>query len=274
LRQLLDILTIFKEYLVLALCILISVALLTLNDTPQIRSIRSVAVIAIGFVEDLFGFIPNYFSLKSENSVLRERNVTLADEVSLLRESKLENIRLRQMIGLKQRTPFTYIAANVIGKNNQPMRETITLNVGESDGVKYNMPIVTDAGLVGRIGATSSRYSIGQLMLHRDFRVSTRVQRARADGILFWTGERFELKNVPRTQDVKKGDVVLTSSFSTLYPEGLKIGIVSSIHIEQGALFHTIAVEPAVDFSSLEEVFVITHVPDSARVALEQKFAK
>ena len=273
-RQLLDIVLLFKEYLVLTVCILVSTALLAANDTPQIRAIRSIAVVSVGFVQEVFGFIPNYFSLRTENSILRERNVTLADEVSLLRESKLENFRLREMLALKQRSSFTYVAANVIGKNTQPMRATVTLDVGEADGVKYNMPIVTDAGLVGRVTATSSHYVIGQLLLHRDFRASARVQRVRADGILYWNGERCELKNVPRTHDVKQGDAVITSSFSTIYPEGIKIGVVASVHVEPGALFHTIIVEPSVDFSTLEEVFVITQLPDSARVTLEQHTLK
>jgi rod shape-determining protein MreC len=111
-------------------------------------------------------------------------------------------------------------------------------------------------------------------MIHKDFRVSARVQRARADGIVYWDGEIIQMKNVPRTQDVKKGDVVVTSSYSTIYPEGIKIGLVTYVHVEPGALFHTIHIEPSVNFSSLEEVFVVTQVPDSARVALEQQFAK
>lgn len=273
-RQLLDILGFFKEYLVLALCILFSAGLLATNDNAQVRSIRSIAIVVIGAVQDVVGVVPDYFSLREENSILRERNVTLADEVSLLRESRLENIRLRRLLALKERSAFTYIAANVIGKNSQPMRNTITIDVGASDGVKYNMPVVTDAGLVGRVVGISGSYAVAQLLLHKDMRVSARVQRPRADGILYWDGEEFFLKNVPRTQDVQQGDVVLTSSFSTIFPAGIKVGVVSSATIEPAALFQTIKVEPAVDFSKIEEVFVITETPDSARVALEQKFGR
>lgn len=271
-RWLLDIFSTFKEYIVLGLCILISVGFLSMNDNPQIRNIRSVAVVTVGFVQDLIGFIPNYFSLRKENSVLRERNVSLTAEVSLLRESRLENIRLRKMLQLKERAAFTYVAANVIGKNQQPMRTTITLDVGENDGVKYNMPIVTDAGLVGKIVATGSRYSIGQLLRHKDFRASVQVERERVDGIIYWNGgDNLLLKNVPRTANLKQGDVIVTSDFSTIFPSGIKVGVVASVIIEQGALFRTIEVAPAADFARLEEVFVVTHVPDSGRVALEQK---
>lgn len=273
-RQLLDIFAIFKEYFVLALCILASFALLAMNDTAQIRAIRAIAIVAVGAVQDVVGSVPDYFSLREENSILRERNVALADEVSLLRESRLENIRLRRLLALKERSPFTYIAANVIGKNSQPMRNTITLDVGAAHGVRFNMPVVTDAGLVGRVVGISNTYAVAQLLQHKDMRVSARVQRPRADGILYWDGEEFFLKNVPRTQDVQPGDVVLTSSFSTIFPAGIRIGIVSSATIEPAALFQTIKVEPAVDFDKIEEVFVITETPDSARIALEQKFSK
>jgi rod shape-determining protein MreC len=274
LKQLLDILSLFKEYLVLALCLLLSALLLSLNDNPQIRSIRSTVVVAIGFAQDIFGSIPNPFTLQKENQLLRQRNVTLADEVSLLRESKLENIRLRKLLGLRDRSPYRYVPGNVVGKNEQLMRTTITIDVGENDGAGYNMPVVTDAGLVGKIIAASGHYAIAQVMLHKDFRVSARIQRARADGILFWNGEDLQIKNVPRTQDVKPGDLVLTSSLSTVYPEGIKIGVVSSAEIVAGALFYTIKVDPTVNFSALEEVFVISQIPDSARVALEQLVTK
>ncbi len=273
-KQFLDIFSLFKEYLVLALCILLSALLLSLNDNVQMRSIRSVAVVAIGFAQDLFDFIPKYFSLRKENTILREHNVALSDEVSLLRESKLENMRLRKLLALRDRESFAYVAANVVGKNEQPMRTTITLDVGESKGAVYNRPVVTDAGLAGKIIAASAQYSIVQLMLHKDFRVSARLQRTRADGILFWDGEHLLIKNVPRTQDVKKGDVVLTSSMSTVYPEGIRIGVVSSAEIVPGGLFYTIIVDPAVNFSGLEEVFVISGVADTARVAVEAQFVK
>lgn len=268
-----DILLIFKEYLVLAACIIVSSALFSLNDTPQIRDLRSAAVVVVGYVQDAFSFLPNYFSLREENRVLRERNVSLAAEVSLLRESRLENIRLRNLLQLKQRSPFTYLAAEVVGKNQQPMRNTITLDVGKEDGVKYNMPIVTDAGLVGRIIATGGRYSIGQIMLHKDFRASVQVEGERVDGILYWSGKDYLLvKNIPRTAKVEVGDVIITSNVSTIYPAGIKVGVVSKAERVPGELFYTIHVAPAADFSRLEEVFVITQSPDSSRLALEQRF--
>jgi rod shape-determining protein MreC len=238
----------------------------------QVRTIRAVTVASVGMLQDVFGFIPNYFDLRTENRTLRALNVTLADEASRLREASLENIRLRHLLGLKERSPFTFVAANVVGKNLQLLRNTITLDVGAADGIRVQMPIVTDAGLVGRIVAVSGEYSIGQIMLNREFRASALVQRGRVDGIVVWEGgDRVHLRNVAKTLDVAVGDVVITSSFSSVFPSGIRIGIVSAVAQTPGALFQNIEIAPTVDFHRLEEVFVITAVPDSSRIALEQQ---
>ena len=274
-RRLVDIVLLFKEYLLLILYILISISLLALSDTPQIRTIRSLTLATIGAVENAFGFIPNYFELRSENRILREQNLTLSEELIRLREAKLENARLRQLLALKERSPFTYASATVVGKTMSLLQNTITIDVGENDGVKPNMPIVTDAGLVGRVTSTSSHYAIGQVLWNKDFRASAKVERGRVDGILQWEGgEYLSLKNVAKTLDVLIGDVVITSEYSTLYPPGIKIGVVSKTSQAPGALFQTIEVTPSVDLSRIEQVFVIIRTADSSRTALEQKHTR
>lgn len=271
-RRLVDIVLLFKEYFLLIFYVLISMFLLALGDSPQVRMIRSLTVATIGFAEDAVGFIPNYFILRSENKILREQNVTLSEELIRLREAKLENLRLHRLLALKDQSPFTYISANVVGRTMNLLQNTVTIDAGESDGVKPNMPIVTDAGLVGRVTSTSSGYAVGQILWDKDFRASAKVERARVDGIILWEGgEQLSLKNVAKTLDVQVGDMVITSEYSNLFPPGIKIGIVSKTSQIPGALFQTIQVTPSVDLARLEQVFVIAHTPDSARVALERK---
>lgn len=274
-RRLVDIVLLFKEYFLLLLYVLLSILLLALSDTPQIRAIRSLTISTIGGAEDAFGFIPNYFQLRSENRILREQNVTLSEELIRLREAKMENIRLRQLLDLKERSPFTYVSATVVGKTLNLLQNTITIDVGQNDGIRPNMPIVTDEGLVGRVISTSPRYGIGQILWNKDFRASAKVERDRVDGILQWEGgEHLSLKNVAKTLDVQVGDVVITSEYSSIYPRGIKIGVVTKTSQAPGALFQTVEITPSVDFSRLEQVFIIVHTPDSARVALEQKHTK
>jgi len=264
----------FKEYAVLSLLLVLSLILLSLNDNSQIRAIRSYTVGFVGVFQDALSIVPNVFEVKRENEVLRQLNVDLSNEVSLLREARLENVKLRTMLEFKERASSALIAADVVGKNLLLLRNTITLNVGEQESVRVDMPIISEAGLVGKVIATSVHYSVGQLMLNKDFRASAKIQRSRIDGIISWDGGDFlKLKSVSRTQDVREGDVVTTSEYSNVFPRDMKIGIVSKISEKPGSLFRDIDVKPAVDFASLEQVFVVTTMRDSERSALEKKAA-
>jgi rod shape-determining protein MreC len=271
-KRLYDIVLLFKEYVVVSFCLLISILLLALNDSPQIRVLRSYAVVGVGLLQNTVSIIPNYFSLRQEVSALRAANLALADEVSRLREGKLENLRLHRLLELKQRKEHRYIAANVVGKNLQLLRNTITVDAGELEGVRVNMPIVSESGLVGKVVSTSGHFAIGQILLNRDLRVSAKVQRSRVDGIIRWTGgTTLQLQEVARTMDVQVGDLVVTSQYSAYYPEGTRIGIVSHAEPIPGSLFQGVEVSPSVDFTRLEEVFVLVHLPDSTRIALEHR---
>jgi rod shape-determining protein MreC len=270
LQRLYDIFYQFKEYVVLSVLIAASLVLLALNDNPQMRRLRSVATISFGLLQEQVIFIPQYFSLESENQLLRRTNIELADEASRLREAKLENVRLRQLLGLKTQVPFDVVAGQVIGKNLTLLRNTLTIDIGEADGIQPLMPVIGDGGLVGIVVSTSQHYAIVNLLVNIDFRASAKVERSRVDGILAWDGKSLHLDNVAKTLDVKVGDVVLTSSYSSTFPPDIRIGVVNRVKEQPGTLFKSIFITPSVDFVKLEEVFVLTSVPDSERVKLEQ----
>ena len=263
----------FKEYLIFAILIVVSLILLSLNDNRQIRAIRSYTVGFIGVFQNAISIIPNVVELARENTVLRQLNVNLSDEVNRLREARLENLRLRALLGLKEHSTFQLIAADVIGKSLHLLRNTITVNVGEAHGVKNDMPIISESGLVGKVIATSTHYAIGQLMVNKDFRASGKIQRSRVDGIITWNGGKYlQLKNVAKAEDVQVGDVLITSEYSNMFPPDITVGTVANVSETPGTLFKHIDILPSVEFASLEQVFVILTTPDSERVALESKF--
>lgn len=271
-HRLLNILAQFKEYGVVTLLIIISLVLLSNNDNKQIRAIRSYTVGFIGVVQDVLSVIPNVIELKRENAVLRQLAVNLSDEVNRLRDARLENLRLRATLGLKEQSRFKLVAADVIGKSLHLLRNTMTVNVGERDGIEIDMPIISESGLVGKVIATSPKYAVGQLMLNKDFRASAKVQRSRVDGIIVWDGGDYvKLKNVAKTLETKEGDVVVTSEYSSVFPRDIKIGIITQITEKPGSLFKEITIKPSVDFAALEQVFIILAVQDSERIALEKK---
>jgi len=269
-KRLYDIILLFKEYAVLTGLLIASLILMALTDNVQIRHVRGVATVALGIVQEQLAFIPRYFGLRSENDLLRTMNINLADEVNQLREARLENIRLRELLGMKQSLPYKLIAGRVIGKDLTLLRNTITLDVGKLDSVRVSMPVVGDGGLVGVVSSVSDHYAVVRILLNVDVRASAKVQRSRVDGIIAWDGTSLMLTNVSKTLDVQAGDVIITSEYSSTYPPGIRIGVVSEVTEQRGTLFKRVIVTPSVNFVKLEEVFVVTYLPSSERLALEQ----
>ncbi|HVN47218.1 MAG TPA: rod shape-determining protein MreC [Bacteroidota bacterium] len=270
LQRLYDLLYEFKEYTIFAGLLIVCLMLMALNDNAQVKYVRSLATVTFGVFENQFSFIPSYFGLRAENELLRRVNMELADESQRLREAKLENLRLHQLLSMREQFPNRLIAARVVNKNLLLMRNTVTLNIGTADGVAMHMPVVSDEGLVGSIIAVTPHFSIVNILYNSDFRASAKIQRSRVDGILSCEGHMLLLKNVPKTRDVKIGDVVMTSEYSSMFPEGIRIGLVDDVKDETSSLFKTITLSPGVDFVKLEELFVIQYKPDQERMDLEQ----
>ena len=261
-----------KEYLIFSLVIIISLILIFSNDNSQVRFFRAIAVGFIGTIQSGVSAVPNVFEIQKENQFLREKNIELSNKLSELKEAKLENIRLTKLLGLKNSNISGIIIASIVNKSLIQARNTITLNVGESDSIKINMPVITDDGLVGRIVSTSKNYSIAQILLNRNMNISVKVQRSRVDGILNYDGsENVTISNIAKSADVKAGDVIPTSEYSNYFPAGIPVGIVT----EEGNLdnlFKKVIVKPLVNFTSLEEVFVLKRLPENERVMLEEYY--
>lgn len=233
---------------------------------------RGIAVSVIGMVQSTFSIIPNVFELENENKRLRETNIRLSNEVSELKEAKLENIRLNQMLEFKSVYKNKMISGRIVGKTLIQTRNTITLNIGENDSVRIGMPVITERGLVGKIAGTSSHYSIAQILYNKDLKVSAKDQRSRVDGIIGWSGEnKLLMKNVSKSSDVQQGDIIVTSEYSNNFPPGLPIGFVTNVGTIDN-LFKNIEVECLVNFETVEEVFVLGYLTNEERQVLEKKF--
>ena len=263
-----------KEYFIFSLLVLVSFVLILQNDNMQVRFMRAIAVSVIGTVQTGFSIIPNIFDIQKENKRLRETNITLSNEVSGLKEARLENLRLNQLLDFRLKHDYKMTAARIVGKTLIQTRNNITLNVGENDSVKVGMPVITDKGLVGKIVAVSNTYSIAQILLNKDLKISAKDQRSRVDGIIGWEGgDRLLMKNVSKSSDAMTGDVVITSEYSNIFPQGIPIGYMTSVGTVDN-LFKKIEVECFVNFETLEEVFVLRYLSNDERTQLEKKFSE
>lgn len=261
-----------KEYLILTFFVVVSLILIFNNDNTQIRFLRAFAIGFVGTLQSGVSAVPNVFELQNENKYLREKNIELANELASLKEAKLENIRLSKLLSLKDKNVLGIISATIVNKSLVQTRNTITINAGEHDSIKVNMPVVTDDGLVGKVVGVSKNYSIAQILYNKDLRISAKVQRSRVDGIFTYDGVgNLILSNVPKAADVVRGDLIITSEYSNLFPAGIPLGTV----IETGNidnLFKKVVIRPQVNFSILEEVFVVKSQMSKERADLEKIF--
>jgi len=271
LERLYNLILFFKEYAVLTAFLVLSFILMAMNDNAQVKQMRTIATVGLGVLQHQLSFIPRYFRLSEENEILRRMNLQMADEVSRLREAKLQNLRLRESMGLNEVASSPVLAANVVSKNLTMLRNTLTLDIGTAAGVVETMPVVSPEGLVGIVVAASENYAIVNILLNTEFRASAKNQRSRIDGIVSSNGKDVFLKNVAISQDVQVGDPIITSNYSNMFPEGIRIGVVQSVDISPGSMVKRIKLTPGVDFVSLEEVFVVLRTPDPERHSLESR---
>lgn len=261
----------FKNYITLCTLVVMSFSLMSFGSLSQLGGFRAVIVGSIGWMQTIFAWIPNPVALKSENVALRELNLQLSQESARGRQAMVENATLRRMLTLSKRTDYRLLAADVVGKTTTQLRNYATIDKGVSDGVREGMSVISDAGLVGLVIGTSEHYAVVQLLLNRDTRIAAKDQRSRVDGIISWEGETsLTLKNVPTSYDVRVGDVLLTSNYSTKYPQNIVIGRIDQVEAEANSLFRRVVVRPAVDFATLEQVFVVEYAPDQERLDLER----
>ncbi|MBW2277148.1 MAG: rod shape-determining protein MreC [Deltaproteobacteria bacterium] len=204
--------------------------------------------------------------LSDENEQLRFENQRLRAENNLYLETEQEVRRLRRMLTFRETFPGRMMAARVIGRgiSEQFRIVRIRLDLGEEQ-LEKGMPVVTFDGLVGQVNSFVEGYSDVMLSVDRKSNVPVVVQRNGAQGILRGTGEldRYtcEVEYLLRSDEVREGDQLFTSGAGGKFPEGLLAGQIVSIQRENLGLFQKVVVEPAVNFSRLREVFVITEIP-------------
>jgi rod shape-determining protein MreC len=260
-----------RSYIVLAVAVIASSVLLALGDSQKTFVAKAATITVLAPVQKGVSLINQYWGLRSQNQQLRQLNTELALENQFLREAKLENVRLRQLLSFREKEEFTDILlAEVIAREPDRQMNSITIGAGWRRGVKENLAVVTSQGLVGKVVDVLANSSIVLLLRDRNCPVSAMIQRSRVSGILSYEEESsFQLENVLWRMDVREGDEVISSGLGDIYPKGLRIGRVTRVRSDESKMFQQISVESFVDFNSLEEVFVILRFPQEPETEAE-----
>ncbi|MFH1478864.1 MAG: rod shape-determining protein MreC [Candidatus Omnitrophota bacterium] len=202
--------------------------------------------------------IPNFKELYSKNRLLEENLANMELELLKLKEDKIENQRLRELLDFTERNKHKFIPSIVIARDSLASYSTIIIDKGKKDGVKKDMPVISGAGLVGRV--YESGWSISRVILitSNDLAVGSIVQRTRDIGVV--TGDPnlgLIMKYLELDCEVKSGDKVITSGFSGIYEKGMLIGEVVRLEEDDSGLYIKAIIKPETDMMKLEEVLVI-----------------
>ncbi|MCX5669426.1 MAG: rod shape-determining protein MreC [Candidatus Omnitrophica bacterium] len=189
----------------------------------------------------------------------------LQNDVNLLRwrlfnfrEVAQENVRLKNLLNFKQKSPLRLVAARVIGRSIDSWSSSVIIDKGRYNGIKSGMVVITPKGLVGSIAESMDNTSKVLLINDPNQGIYCIVQRSRQEGLVSGTlGSNLIMRYLPDEAQIIVGDVIITSELSQIYPKGLLLGQVVSIGREFSGLNRYALVKPIVDLSSIEEVLVI-----------------
>ena len=262
----------YKEYIILILLLVVSLITLSLNQKPGIKKVRAVAFGTFASVTSVFSNIINTAKIQSENERLREVNAELMLQVNRLREYGILNEQLKGLIGIKDTFNYPLIPAGIVSKSFNKSQSTITINVGESSGIKPGMPVINDQGLIGIIHSTSEDFAIARTLKNIDLKITVKDERSRVDGIMKWNGDDLVIVDVPKTYDIEPGDRIISSDLSSIVPVPIPVGVVVGLSKVETGIFNEVKIKPFVDFVRVENVFIVGVVQSKQKNNLELNF--
>lgn len=228
--------------------------------------VQSPVTYAGSAVSGFFESVANLRSAQTENDRLKQKVQKLEVEVQKNKELAVENRRLKELLGLKQQTDLDILPAQIIGRDTSAWFDTAIINRGSLDGVKLNMPIIVDGGLVGRVTAVSPLSAQIDLITRDKSGLGAIVGElgeSNALGVVRGTGKSNELEMhyVPGYVEVKKGDMIYTTGQGGVYPAGLKVGQIVDVRSGSATVPHQIIIRPSARIHSMQEVAVLLYDP-------------
>jgi len=219
---------------------------------------QKAATLVIKTVQGTFQQYVFLVNLEKENRMLKQKIAELQEENHRMKEMKLANERLRQLLHFREKNSPSMIGAEVIGQDPSSWFKSVTIDKGERDGVKKGMAVISPVGVIGQILKTAPHYATVLLITDYNSAIDSIVERTRAKAIVEGKGEnRCQLKYLLRAEEVAVGDVVVTSGLGGNFPKGLMVGEIKKVDKKGHGVFQYAELVPSVDLTQLEEVFVI-----------------
>ncbi|WP_430900970.1 MULTISPECIES: rod shape-determining protein MreC [unclassified Paraflavitalea] len=256
-------------------------SLFTYNKFQE-AAFMGVATETTGWFYKKYDGVESYFNLKESNAELARQNELLQNQLGSnfykLDSSgkKIIDTVAKDSTGTQVRE-YIWREAKVVGNTVGLQNNYITIQRGEKQGVKKDMGVVSPSGVVGVVISASDNYAVVMSLLHRQSRVSAKIKKSGDLGIVQWDGENpmyVNMINVPKSVKLVKGDTIVTSQYSYLFPANLMIGTVDQIVEDNSSNFYVMKVKPAADFFKLEYVSVVENLQKEERKKLEEAAKK
>jgi rod shape-determining protein MreC len=235
-----------------------------------------------GRINERYNNIEYYFQLKKTNESLVKENLHLRQ---LLKDNYEAPDSLRRLIRDTIRVDsgrsilkFTYLEAKVVSNSTQLKQPNfLTIHRGFAQGVRSNMGVAGPQGIVGSVINVSENFATVMSMLHPQFRVIAKLKNGGETGTIEWDGASVlfvTLKNIPKSAKVNKGDTVLTSQTSSLFPANMMVGTIYDIVPDNASNFYTLKIRPSTNFFNIEYVYVIDNTQYDEQHRLEDSTRK
>ncbi len=238
------------------------------NNFHRVTFLNSSNAIS-GFVYEKSNVINNYFKLQIINDRLATENARLRNQIRLIKES---DIFLKTVVPIDSNITRV-IPAKVINNSVNKHDNYITLNKGFKDGVRPDMGVISAEGVVGVVVNVSRNYSTVLSLLNERWSVNAKLLKSNHFGTLKWDGKNPRqaiLSEIPYHVEINEGDTVVTSGFSTIFPEGVNIGTATLVEYNSGDNFKKIWIQLSVDFSNVNYVEIIESKIYKERIDLEK----
>ncbi|MFO8000265.1 MAG: rod shape-determining protein MreC [Marinilabilia sp.] len=224
-----------------------------------------------GYLYEKFSSVAEYFELKQINEELARENTRLKNE-----QHGISNLSITPFdfgFNTAANDHYRYTSAKVINNSVNRHFNYLTLDKGTDDGIKPDMGVISSRGIVGVVLNSSKNYSTVISLLNTRLKISARLKKTGFFGSLEWEGgsyRRATLTGIPEHASPTVGDAVVTSGYSSIFPEDILIGTIEEADIARGGGFYNIKVLLSVDFKKLHYVQVVDKIGAEEQRKLEK----
>lgn len=266
-RKLLEFLISKKHWLLFFLLEFISFVLIFSNNAYQRNIMLGASNVLAEKVGTLSASVSSYFNLKEENKTLLEQNTLLQLKVLDL-EDRIDDM-LADTATFRAYSPdstaveeITYRQAEVVRNSITHLLNYITIDKGSKDGVKQDMGVISNEGVVGVVSSVSNHYAVIIPIINTKFRISCKMLNKNYFGSLAWDGRdtRYaNLEELPAHAEYSPGDTIITSGYSAIFPAGLAVGTIENAEKQGEGNFNVLRIRLFTDFPRLKNVMLINN---------------